>query len=668
MNMETPFVLAKRLGIVLKIAVAVLVVAIVGALGLAAYVSSLARTLPDLKVNPDALKTPETSIVYAADKSVIAQWHGEEDRTVVPYSEMPVHLINAVVAIEDRRFWEHEGVDFQGIARALWANAEAGQVRQGGSTITQQLIKILFTEGERTPTRKIREALMAYELEARAEKEQVLETYLNTVYFGNGSYGAESAAEHYFGKRTSSLTLAESALLAGLIRAPSRDDPTNNPETALARRNVVLDEMDKQGYITTAEHREARKTPITLVKDKSERSVAPYFVEYVRKDLVERLGPRKVYGGGLRVYTTLDPALQSMAEEAARELARPSDPEVAIVSLSPSDGKVVAMVGGRDYEKNQFNLAAQGRRQPGSSFKTFVLVAALEQGIKPGQKFDASPFEVPVVDQTGKRSIWHVENYENNVTSGRITLQTATSWSVNAVYARLIMQLGPEKVVDVAKRLGIVTPVNPDPAIALGGLRLGVTPLEMAAAYGTVANQGRRVVPSGILKVTDTKGRVIYQPDRGSARAVSASVARRAGDVLHQTIVNGTAREADIGAWAAGKTGTTQSYRDAWFVGWSRDLSTAVWVGFPKAQIAMTNVRGAKVTGGSYPARIWNRYMRPAVDSRSRAVSPTVGTSQDQVLVTVCEDSMMLANRRCPHPVQMYLDAPHVPKSVCTLH
>lgn len=660
--------LTKRLGIVLKIAVAVLVVAIVGTLALAAYVSTLAKTLPDLKVNPDALRTQETSIVYAADGSVLAQWHGEEDRTVVPYSEMPVHLVNAVVAIEDKRFWEHDGVDFQGIARALWANAEAGEVRQGGSTITQQLVKILFTDGERTPTRKIREALMAYELEAKAEKEQVLETYLNTVYFGNGAYGVESAAYHYFGKKSASLTLAESALLAGLIKAPSRDDPTNNPESALARRDVVLEEMLNQGYATDAEYREAHKTPIELSPPKAERAVAPYFVEYVRQDLVQRLGPTKVYGGGLRVHTTLDRALQKSAEDATKILGRKDDPEVAVVTISPSDGRVLAMVGGRDFDENQFNLAAQGKRQPGSSFKTFVLVTALESGVTPQQKFDAAPFEVEVQDETGKRSIWHVENYENNRTSGSVSLQAATSWSVNAVYARLIMRLGPEKVVDTAKRLGIVTPVNPDPAIALGGLRVGVSPLEMASAYGTLANDGVRIEPSGVLKVTDAKGRIIYEPDRASVRAVRASVAKQTAKILHDVIESGTGQTAAMGSWAAGKTGTTQSYRDAWFVGWSGDLSTAVWVGFPKAQVAMTNVRGGKITGGSYPARIWSQFMRAAVSSRSVAVSPTVDATGDQVMVTVCQESMALANRRCPQPVQIYLDSTQVPVDVCDLH
>ncbi len=653
--------LGQRVGTMLKVVAAVLVALVIVTLGLAVYLYDLSKTLPDLKDDPRAFATAQTSIVYASDGSVIAEWHGEEDRTVVSYTDMPIHLRNAVVAVEDRRFWEHNGVDIEGIMRALRTNTRAGEVREGGSTITQQLVKMLFTGGERTLDRKVREALLAYEIEARADKQQVLEAYLNTVYFGNGAYGVESAARRYFGKRVSALDLAECATLAGLIRSPSRFDPTNDPQAAVKRRDLVLAQMREQGYITSDELVHARRQKLKLASPKT-KVVAPYFVEYVKKELIDVLGSERVFAGGLRVHTTLDPELQALAEESARLLDRPGDPEVAIVSLRHSDGSVLAMVGGRDFTKNQFNLAAQGRRQPGSAFKTFVLVAALEQGVDPHQVFSATPYSVRVKD-----GVWNVQNYENDRTSGALTLKAATSWSVNAVYARLIMQVGPEKVVDVARRLGITTPLNADPAIALGGLKTGVSPLEMAAAYGTIANNGMRVVPSGIVRVTDAQGEVVYEPESTPKRAVSRAVAVKTALMLHDVVEKGTGTEARFGRWAAGKTGTTQSYRDAWFVGWSGDISTAVWVGYPQAQVDMMNVHGIRVTGGSFPARIWARFMKGAEESRSSAIKPTPGEG-DRVLVTVCQTSMQLANKRCPQPVEIYLSPDLVPQATCSLH
>ena len=465
---------------------------------LAFYLYGISTTLPDLGVNPDAIKTARTSIVYANDGSVIAEWHGEEDRTVVALRDMPEHLRSAVVAIEDRRFYEHDGVDFAGIGRALGVNAAAGEVEQGGSTITQQLVKILFTGSERSLTRKIKEALFAYELESKNDKDSVLVTYLNTVYFGRGAYGVESAAQRYFGKSTSSLDLAESATLAGIIRSPSRYGSSSTSsasvEATTKRRDLVLEQMREQGLITAPQEREARARPLVFVASKEAGVVAPYFVEYVKQDLIDTLGAEKVYAGGLRVYTSLDPQLQAYAEKAALQLSVPGDPEMALVSVRPSDGRVLAMIGGRDFKTNQFNLAAQGHRQPGSAFKPFVLVSALEQGVQPDQVFEASPYSVPVKD-----GVWTVQNYENRFAAGTMTLRAATDFSVNGVYARLIMQIGPKKVVQTAKRMGITTPLVADPAIALGGLKNGVSPLEMASAFATIANGGQRIPPSGIV-------------------------------------------------------------------------------------------------------------------------------------------------------------------------
>jgi penicillin-binding protein 1A len=645
-----------------------LVVVCVLSFSLAFYLYRVSTTLPEIAVNPDAIKTARTSIVYAADGSVIAEWHGEQDRTLVAMRDMPEYLREAVVAIEDRRFYEHDGVDFTGIGRALGANATAGEVEQGGSTITQQLVKILYTGRERSATRKIKEALFAYELESKNDKDAVLATYLNTVYFGRGAYGVEAAAQRYFSKPASALDLAESATLAGIIRSPSRYGASSAASAAVdataTRRNVVLRVMREQGRITAELEREARARPLEFAPSKEAGVVAPYFVEYVKQDLVDTLGAEKVYAGGLRVHTSLDPQLQAAAEKAATQLSTPGDPEVALVSLRPSDGRVLAMIGGRDFKANQFNLAAQGHRQPGSAFKPFVLVAALQEGIRPDTVFETAPYSVPVKD-----GVWTVQNYENRFAAGTMTLQAATDFSVNGVYARLIMQIGPAKVVKAAKRMGITTALSPDPAIALGGLKNGVSPLEMASAFGTIANRGQRVPPSGLVMVTDDSGRLVHTRGVESTQAIAPETAAQAATMLHDVIERGTGVEAKLPVWAAGKTGTTQSYRDAWFVGWAGDVATAVWVGNREAQVPMTNGHGIAVTGGGFPARIWREYMTAATSKARASEAPAPGTPPPALVEErICQESGLLANPRCPHVVEQYMLPTQAPRQTCKIH
>ena len=645
-----------------------LVVLWVLSVSLSFYLYRVSTSLPDLAVNPDAIKTARTSVVYAADGSVIAEWHGEQDRTLVALRDMPKYLRDAVVAIEDRRFYEHDGVDLAGIGRALGANAAAGEVEQGGSTITQQLVKILFTGRERSLTRKIKEALFAYELESKNDKNAVLVTYLNTVYFGRGAYGVESASQRYFGKSASSLDLAESATLAGIIRSPSRYGSSSVAssvvEETTQRRDLVLLQMRRQGFISAQQERDARQKPLAFAPSIEAGQVAPYFVEYVKQDLIDTLGADKVYAGGLRVYTSLQPQLQAFAEQAATQLSVPGDPEVALVTVRPSDGHVLAMIGGRDFKANQFNLATQGRRQPGSAFKPFVLVTALEQGVRPDQVFETSPYSVPVTD-----GVWTVQNYENRFAAGTMTLQAATNFSVNAVYARLIMQVGPDKVVQVAKRMGITTPLEANPAIALGGLKTGVSPLEMASAFATIANGGARVQPSGIVMVTDDGGRLVHTRSVESTRAIAKETAAQAALMLHDVIERGTGVEAKLPVWAAGKTGTTQSYRDAWFVGWAGDVSSAVWVGNREAQVPMTSVHGRAVTGGSFPASIWREYMTAAAGVRTSPDAPAASVPPPALVqCRICEESKMLANSRCPRVTEQYMLPGLVPRETCKLH
>jgi len=669
---------SSRLASMLKVLAAALVVVLLLLLGASVYLYRMSLSLPDIDLAGSAENTARTSIVYAADGSVIAEWHGEEDRTVVPLEDIPLPLRDAVVAIEDERFYSHKGVDVRAIVRAFHENAEEGVVAQGGSTITQQVVKILCTQGERTLERKVREALLAFQLEARTDKDQVLETYLNTVYFGHGSYGVESAARNYFGKSASQLDLAECALLAGLVRSPGRYSPIDEPEVAIERRGVVLSKMRDLGYISQAEEIAARDAPFVLAPPREVPDTAPYFVEWVKQDLIDRLGADVVFKGGLRVHTTLDPALQAAAEKAVRsQLPNLDDPECALVAVNYRTGQVAAMVGGRDFQGNQFNLAAQGHRQPGSAFKPFVLVCALEEGVRPEQQFDASPYSVRVED-----GVWNVENYENAFTEGRLTLSAATNWSVNAVYARLIMQVGPEDVAATAREMGIASPIQANPAIALGGLSTGVTPLEMASAYGTIASGGYRIEPTGIVRVTDDQGELVYEPALTSEQVIPKTVSVQASLMLHDVVENGTGTAAKIpGTWVAGKTGTTQSYRDAWFVGYADDLSCAVWVGFRDGLVEMTKVHGEKVTGGSIPAKTWRAFMVGALKHESAPVTPveptrppdeTVGEADTapttQVLVSICSDTKLLATKGCPEVVEMYLDSSLVPAGTCERH
>lgn len=641
----------RRIVQALSISMGLLGIVVVVLLALAGYLLVLSSRLPDLRANPEGIRLAESSTVYAADGTVLAEWYDEEDRRVVPNDQIPSALRDAVVAIEDRRFYEHGGVDFQAVARALSVNTEAGEVRQGGSTITQQTVKLLYTDGKRTISRKVEEALLAVSLETRGDKDDVLNVYLNAVYFGRGAYGVESAANRFFGNTTSQLTLSQCALLAGCIQSPTRYDPLVNPGAALERRNLVLREMKDQGYITNTAAARAAAEPLGLREEReAKKPFAPYFVEYVRRDLLERLGSERLYRGGLRIYTTLEPDAQRAAEAAAkRVLPSAKDPEVAIASVRWEDGSVVAIVGGRDFSADQFDLATQGRRQTGSAFKPFVLAAALEEGYPLDSKWDATPYSTPVKD-----GVWRVENYENRVTGGKYTLLDATTWSINTVYARLIMAVGPEKVVDVAHRMGIRSELDEDPAIALGGLTQGVSPLEMAAAFGTIANKGAAVEPSGVERVTTDSGELVYMPRRTGSPAISKGVARQLERALHTVYEEGTGMSARTGRWAAVKTGTAQSWRDAWIVGYSGDLSTAVWVGYPKAQVAMENVHGKHVTGGSFPAEVWKRYMAQA-STLEELARP----------VTVCAESLRIARPDCPEPIEVNLVKTEIPAEMC---
>ncbi|MGH2688983.1 MAG: PBP1A family penicillin-binding protein, partial [Actinomycetota bacterium] len=563
----------------------------------------------------------ETSTIYAADGSVIARFHAEHNRELVTIDQMPKHLQQAVVAIEDERFYEHRGVDFKAVVRAFSSNLGAGETTQGGSTITQQYVKQAYVGTKRTLLRKLREARIAVQLEREISKDRILERYLNTVYFGRGAYGVEAASMTYFDKPAAQVTLSEAALLAGLIQAPERLSPFQNPTEAERRRKEVLARMEVVGSLTSDASAKAEAEQPALVKPKLGEEVFryPWFVDAVRRYMLQKYGEEAVFAGGLKVYTTIDPAMQAAAEEAIRKLLPdPEDPYASLASIDPATGYVRALVGGRNYEEEKFNIAIQGPRQPGSAFKPFVLVAALENGIAPTDRY-SGPATICLKEWLPDCM---VHNYDNDG-YGSLTLAEATARSVNTVYAQLVLQVGPDKVVDVARRMGIngevetslgirVPQIEPVPALALGSEE--VTTLEMASAFATLAARGVYRQPKFVTRVTDRKGEVLEEGPSPDVRALSEPVADTATELLMGVITGGTGRRADIDRPAAGKTGTASDYRNAWFAGYTPELGTAVWVGYKEANKELRNIRGLRVvTGGTLPAQIWSTYMRQAL-------------------------------------------------------
>ncbi len=628
---------SKRRRIVRRIVMTALVVLMLllvagGIAGCIAY-DRLTEDLPDL--SQGAAPLAETSVMYDRNGDVLVELHAEQNRTYVPLASIPPQLRQAVISTEDQNFYEHKGVDPFGIARALWVNVTQGK-RHGGSTITQQYVVNTFIEREDTLTRKLKEAILAYQLESQFTKDEILEKYLNAIYFGHGAYGVQAAATTYFGKDVGQLTTAECAMIAGVIKSPGSYSPRIDPEAAKNRRDTVLGQMLSQGYLDQPTHDAAVAEPFTLAAPATESTIAPYFVEWVKQTAIDQFGPDMVYKGGLHIYTTIDPADQAAAENAiASILDQPDDPSAALVSLDPRTGEVRALVGGKDFATQQFNVAVQGPRQPGSSFKPFVLVAALEDGISPEQTYESAPgsFAIP-----GGQT-WKVTG---SSAGGPMRLRVATAKSINSVFAQLILEVGADTVAETAQRMGIETPIKAVPAIALGSQE--VTPLEMASAYGTLANAGTHVPAHGISRIVDVSGETIFEAQTAGTEAISPAIAYITTDILKGVITGGTGTAAKIGRPAAGKTGTTQEYRDAWFVGYTPDLATSVWMGHVEGQIEMTNVHGKKVTGGSFPAQIWAAYMKAALaDVPATDFAKPRGVSS----ATICLETGLMASENC---------------------
>jgi penicillin-binding protein 1A len=564
--------------------------------------------------DPSEFATKNSTLLLDRRGRTIARLHAETERIDVPAAQIPDVMRKAAIAAEDHDFFRHSGVSLPAIVRAAFANLTGWGIRQGGSTITQQYVKNAYVGRERSVWRKAKEAIVAIKVERKLSKDEILTDYLNTIYFGRGAYGVEAAARTFFGVNARQLKLDQAALLAGVIRAPETNDPVRHPDRAKARRDTVLQQMTELRLIPEADAADARTKPVKVRAGAAGNAatgiLGAHFVEDVRRLLLAQYGAARVYRGGLVVKTTLDLRLQKYAEAAVRNvLDRPSDPQAALVSLDTNTGDVLAMVGGRSYSERQFNLATQGKRQPGSAFKPFVLAAAIEDGISIKSRFDA-PASITL--ETGFEP-WKVSNYDRQ-DYGTLDLVEATEFSVNTVYAQLIMKVGPKKAAEMATKAGITSKLAAVPSLTLG--TSDVSPIDMAGAYADFANGGMHAKPHLIRSITESGGNVLFRSDIRPEPVLKGATASTVAYALTQVVENGTGRKAKLAGRPTGaKTGTTENHVDAWFTGFTRQISTSVWMGYPDgSKRTMENVRGIAVVGGSFPADIWKLYMEKAVE------------------------------------------------------
>ncbi|MCB8970219.1 MAG: transglycosylase domain-containing protein [Thermoleophilales bacterium] len=614
---------------------------------------AVAQDLPSLEARAQYEKAAN-SVVYANDgKTELTTLTGNEKRILVDSEDISPLIKQAVVAIEDERFYEHRGVDYLGIARALQQDIVSGGAVQGASTITQQFVKnALEAQGSRTVLQKLREAAIAYQIERQWSKDKILTNYLNNIYFGHGAYGIEAAAKTYFGyehpgcggegDRCASVLLPEeAAMLAALISSPTAYDPATNPEAAKSQRNVVLQKMRDQGVLEVSDEDfqamlDSNVPIASHIETPTDDSKAPYFTDWLRQQIVDKYGPGRAFGGGLKITSSLDLDLQKAAEQAVDNHLSGVGPTSAVVAIDNGTGEVLAMVGGQNFNKAPFNLATNGQRQPGSSFKPFTLVTALKQGRSPDEVFPSQPVAIPfkatIRTKNGKKKTvtdkFRVSNYDDNYL-GSASIRTATTYSDNSVYAQLGTQVGIKHIVDTAHDLGISSKLDDNPALILGGLEHGVTPLEMAYAYNTLANDGTRISgteasrgngkgPVAIKSVTaeeDGDQKPVPDDDGGSGenekvedQVLDPGVAGTTKDILRTVVTSGTGKRAQVGDdYVWGKTGTTDNNADAWFVGANEDITVAVWVGYPDGATPMeTEFGGLPVDGGTIPALIWH--------------------------------------------------------------
>jgi penicillin-binding protein 1A len=580
----------------------------------------LPRSLPPVSAL-ETFQPIQGTKIYDDNDELLTELHVER-RIFVPLAQIPTSLRDAILATEDRRFYSHWGVDPIGIGRAVYQNYRRRRIVEGGSTITQQLTKVLFLTPDKSLERKLKEAILAIELERRYSKDRILEMYLNQVYFGHGAYGVEAAARTYFGKSVSELSVRESALLAGLPRAPTSYSPFDHADAAKRRREVVLRRMVEFGALKEAEAVRLAKTDLGLIPPERRRTTGQYFLEYVQQLLEAKYGADMVFKGGLRVYTTLNPSMQLAAELALRDglkalegrtlKLRPGEhPEGAVITIEPETGYIKAIVGGYDFLRSEFNRAVQAKRQPGSAFKPFVYIAALEAGLTPATRIDDAPVTYPV----GGNGVWKPENYDRKF-RGPTTLQQALEESVNVVTVKLQERVGVNRTIQVARRLGVASPLDINLSLALGTSDL--TLLELTSAYGVFANQGTWMPPTAIRHVTDARGKLLEEHVPEGREALSPEMAYVITHMLRGVVERGTGQGAKVlGRPVAAKTGTTNDYSNAWFIGFTPHLATGVWVGYDRPRSL-----GRDETGGRTAVPIWAAYMSKVLGDSAREDFP----------------------------------------------
>lgn len=662
-------------------------VALVALFGCAGVVFGLVQWLRNDLPSPEkltALETPVKTTVYDVRGHVLHEFY-RENRSVVPLKDIPRNLVNATISTEDRNFYQHWGVDLWGVARALVTDITHMRRAQGGSTITQQLARNLFNMYEKSVTRKLKELVLALDLERTYTKDQILELYFNQIYFGEGAYGVEAAAKTYFGKPLAELTLPECALIAGIPANPSLYSPRRQPKSARERRAKVLRNMLATKAITQVEFDAAMEAPLGVTTNRYSNDRAAYFVEMVRQYLDDKYGSNAVYEGGMRVYTTLDMDLQALVDQALeRQLTtlekelklkktraafeadvasgkappggRPAYLQAAAVVVDPATGAIRALSGGRDWNESNFNRAVQAQRQPGSAFKPFVYAVAIEDGHKPSDEIVDEPVTYPGGD--GKP--YEPQNYDKKF-RGTITLRQALQESVNIPAIKLLKSVGTEKVTDLAHRMGIKSPLGQNLSLALGSSEVNL--LELTSAYGVFANRGVRNEPFSILKVEDRNGTVLERTATRPAEVLPEATCATMTSMLASVMDHGTgfpARSAGFSRPAAGKTGTMDDYMDAWFVGYTPELVMGVWVGYDEKKTI-----GHGMTGAHAALPIWTEFMLGATRGKPVTDFPPPSGS---VTRTVCNESGMLATDHCPSTTQEVYTEGTEPREGCTAH
>ncbi len=623
---------------------ALLAVAAVGVAALWAF-TILPRSLPSVTAL-ETLQPIQGTKVYDDNDEPLTELHVER-RIFVPLTQIPQSLRDAVIATEDHRFYSHWGIDPIGIARAVVQNYRRGRIVEGGSTITQQLTKVLFLTPDKSLERKLKEAVLALELERRYSKDRILEMYLNQVYFGHGAYGVEAAARTYFGKSVSELNVREAALLAGLPRAPSSYSPFDHAEVAKRRREVVLRRLVEYGSLKDDEAKRLMKSDLGLIPPERRRTTGQYFLDYVQQTLEAKYGADLVFKGGLNVYTTLNPVMQLAAEQSLREglkalegraaKARPGEhPEGAVVTVEPQTGYVKAMVGGYDFFRSEFNRAVQAKRQPGSAFKPFIYIAALEAGLTPATRIDDSPVSY-AVGSDGQA--WKPENYDRKF-RGSTTLQQAIEESINVVTVKVQERIGLNRTIQVARRLGVTSPLDINLSLALGTSDLSL--IELTSAYSALANQGVWMPTVTIRYVTDTQGKLLEEHVPEGREALSPEHAYVITHMLRGVVERGTGRAAKaLGRPIAAKTGTTNDYSNAWFIGFTPRLATGVWVGYDRPRSL-----GRDETGSRVAVPIWIAYMGKVLGDSPKDDFPV----PDHVVTLLVDED---PSGECARPVPM---------------